>query len=37
MQLPAIGGVIAFIVVAYALGAVVVARLAPTGTAVASS
>jgi len=27
MQLPAIGGVIAFAVVAYALGAVVVARL----------
>jgi hypothetical protein len=37
MQLPAIGGVIAFVVVAYALGAVVVARLAPTGTAVTSS
>ena len=29
MQLPAVGGLIAFVVVAYALGAVVVARLRP--------
>lgn len=29
MQLPAVGGLIAFVVVAYALGAVVVARIAP--------
>jgi hypothetical protein len=32
MQLPAVGGVIAFAVVAYALGTVVVARLGPSAT-----
>ena len=36
MQLPAIGGVVAFAVVAYALGAVVVARLGPSTVATAS-
>jgi hypothetical protein len=33
MQLPAVGGLIAFAVVAYALGAVVVARLGPSAVA----
>ncbi len=36
MQLPAVGGLVAFAVVAYALGAVVVARLGPSSVAVAS-
>jgi hypothetical protein len=29
MQLPAVGGLVAFVVVAYALGTVIVARLGP--------
>ena len=32
MQLPAVGGLVAFVVVAYALGAVVVARLGPAAS-----
>jgi hypothetical protein len=36
MQLPAVGGVIAIAVLAYALGAVVVARLGPSAVAAAS-
>ncbi len=35
MQLPAVGGLVAFAVVAYALGAVVVARLGPSSVAAA--
>jgi hypothetical protein len=37
MQLPAVGGLIAFAVVAYALGAVVVARLGPSAATPAST
>ena len=37
MQLPAVGGVIAFAVVAYALGAVVVARLGPSAASAPTS
>ena len=37
MQLPAVGGLVAFAVVAYALGAVVVARLGPSAVAAAGA
>lgn len=37
MQLPAVGGLVAFAVVSYALGAVIIARLGPTATAAPTS